>query len=264
MTPLRDFGRLLFAVGIAVFGIQYLLYGRFVGGLAPVPPWTPGGAIGSYLVGISLIIIAIAIAIQRRARFFALLLGSFFLCCVLFLHLLHFSAVVTQGVDRTRALEPLAFAGAAFVLAGIFPRPATSSAWSSAAEFFIRIGRFIFTFTMVIFGVQHFQYAPFIAALIPAWIPGHLFWVYFTGIGFIAAAVAISIKILGRTAAIFLGLMFLLWFLVLHMPRVFADLRNGDEWSSAFVPLCLAGACFFIATTVSRPNLTLFGELSSS
>jgi uncharacterized membrane protein len=250
MTTLRDFGRLLFAVGMAVFGIQYLLYGRFVGGLAPVPPWIPGGAIGSYVVGIVLVIAAVAIVARWHAKFFALLLGSFFLFCVLFLHLLHFSAVVTQGIDRTRALEPLAFAGAAFVLAGTFRRPATNSAWSSAAECLIMAGPFIFAFTMVIFGVQHFQYAPIIASLIPAWIPGHAFWVYFTGIGFIAAAVAISIKILGRPAAISLGLMFLLWFLMLHMPRVFHNPRNGDEWSSAFVALGLAGACFFIATTV--------------
>jgi hypothetical protein len=188
-----------------------------------------------------------------HARLFSLLLGWFFLFCVLLLHLLHFSAVITQGVERTRALEPLAIAAAAFVLAGTFPQTAAPASRSNpATDFLIKAGRFLFAFTMAIFGMQHFQYAPFIATLIPAWIPGHIFWVYFTGFGFIAAAVAISLKILGRLAAISLGLMFLLWFLVLHMPRVFADPRNGDEWSSAFIALCLAGACLFIATTI--PN----------
>ena len=40
---------------------------------------------------------------------------------------------------------------------------------------------------MIVFGAQHFMYAAFIATLIPAWIPFHLFWVYFTGAGFIVA-----------------------------------------------------------------------------
>jgi uncharacterized membrane protein len=253
MNALRDVGRVLFAISIAVFGLQYLFYGRFVGGLAPVPPWVPGGSIGSYLVGVFLIATAIGMATKRQARLSAISLGLFFLFCVLFLHTWHFRAVVTQGNDRTRALEPLAMAAVSFVLAGTFPKTATgSSAWSSFENVLIKSGRFVFAFTMIIFGMQHFQYAAFIATLIPAWIPVHLFWVYLTGFGFIAAAVAICLRILGRLAALSLGLMFLLWFFVLHLPRAFAALHNGDEWSSAFVALCMAGACFFIASTV--PN----------
>jgi uncharacterized membrane protein len=250
---LRDLGRVCFAVGIGAFGIQYLLYGRFVGGLAPVPPWAPGGSIFSYLVGILLLAGAAGMALLWYPRLSALLVGGFFLLCVLLLHTWHFRAVVTEGTARTRALEPLAIAAAAFVLAGTFaPSGAPASRPSVLTNFLIKSGRFVFAFTMVIFGLQHFEYARFIAALIPTWIPAHLFWVYFTGLGFIAAAAAICLKILGRLAALSLGLMFLLWFLLLHLPRVFAALRNGDEWSSAFVALNLAGACFVISTTLSR------------
>ena len=253
MNALRDAGRILFAIGIAVFGLQYLAYGRFVGGLAPVPPWVPGGSVGSYLVGVFLIATAMGMLTERQARLSAISLGLFSLFCVLFLHTWHFRAIVTEGVDRTRALEPLAIAAAAFVLAGTFPKTATDpTGWAWFENLLIASGRFIFAFTMIIFGMQHFQYAAFIATLIPAWIPAHVFWVYFTGFGFIAAAVAICLKILGRLAALSLGLMFLLWFFVLHLPRAFAAFRSGDEWSSAFIALCIAGACFFIATTV--PN----------
>ena len=251
MNLICSFGRICFAIGIGAFGIQYLLYGRFVGGLAPVPPWTPGGAVFSYVVGIFLIAAAAGIAVLWYPRLFAILVGGFFLLSVLFLHTWHFRAVVTQGTDRTRALEPLAMAAAAFTLAGTFSQTAAAESRADApAHFLIRSGRFVFAFTMIIFGLQHFEYAAFIATLIPAWIPAHLFWVYFTGIGFIAAAVAISLKVFGRLAAMSLGLMFLLWFLMLHLPRVFAALHNGDEWSSAFVALNLAGACLIISTTV--------------
>jgi hypothetical protein len=46
--------------------------------------------------------------------------------------------------------------------------------------------------------------------------------------------------------------MFFLWVVILHAPRVYASLHNGDEWSSLFVALAMAGASFFIASTL--PN----------
>jgi hypothetical protein len=45
MDKLLHFGRLCFAISIAFFGAQYLLYGHFEGGLPLVPPWTPGALI---------------------------------------------------------------------------------------------------------------------------------------------------------------------------------------------------------------------------
>jgi hypothetical protein len=74
-----------------------------------------------------------------------------------------------------------------------------------------------------------------------------LFWVYFTGIGFIAAAIATLVKIGDRLASLMLGVMFLLWVLVLHAPRVAASPHNGDEWSSLFVALALGGGAWMLA-----------------
>jgi len=254
LEALRHFGRVCFAIGIGAFGVQYLLYGRYEGGLAPVPPWTPGGTIGAYVVGVFLVVSAFSIAARWNARFFAALLGLLFLLCMVFLHLQHFSDVIHNGRERTRALEPLSIAGAAFVLTGISPSSAVLSSWDKAVAHLSKLGRHIFALPMIIFGVQHFLYTGFIATLIPGWIPGHTFWVYFTGCGFIAAGACISTQILGRLAALSLGLMFLLWAVCLHAPRVIASPHNGDEWSSAFVALAFAGASFFIAKTIpDRP-----------
>ena len=248
MLFLRHFGRALFAIGIAAFGVQYLLHGNYLGGLPPVPPWAPGGSIGSYLVGILLIVAAVSIAAQWNARVFAALLGTLFLLCVVFLHLQHFSDVIHKGNDRTRALEPLALAAAAFVLAGTFPTSsAKSSTWQTALGIAGKSARFVFAFTLIIFGWQHFEYAAYLATLVPAWLPAHLAWIYFTGSAFIAAGACIALKILGRLAATALGLMFFLWVITLHAPRVYHSLQNGDEWSSLFVALAMAGGSFVIA-----------------
>ena len=121
MNNLITLGRFFFAIGMAVFGIQYIWYGRFMGGLPPVPPWAPGGAVGAYLVGAVLIAASLSIAANKKGRLSAIVLGSLFLFCVIVLHGPHLSAILHDGVERTRAFEPLALGGAAFVLAGILP-----------------------------------------------------------------------------------------------------------------------------------------------
>jgi len=208
---LFQIGRYFFAIPIITFGIQYFLYG-FVGGLPPVPPWTPGGAMGAYLMGAFLVTTGVSIAIGGKARWSGLLLGSVFLLCVLLLHGRRMHDILVDGITR----------------------------W----------GHFLFALPMVIFGFQHFQFAPLIAGLIPSWIPAHLFWAYFTGVAFIAAAVSIMIRKLGQLGATSLGIMFLLWVVLLHAPRVLASLHNGDEWSSAFVALAMSGGAFIVAGTL--------------
>jgi uncharacterized membrane protein YphA (DoxX/SURF4 family) len=91
------------------------------------------------------------------------------------------------------------------------------------------------------------MYAPFIAALIPAWMPGHLFLAYFTGTAFIIAGLAILAGYGARLGAIGLGIMFLSWVVVLHAPRVAAALHKEGEWTSAFVALAFSGASFIVA-----------------
>lgn len=255
MLFLRHIGRILFAIGIAAFGVQYLLHGHYLGGLPPVPPWAPGGRIGAYLVGVFLIVAAVCIAAQWNACPFAALLGTLFLLCVVFLHLQHFSDVIHKGNDRTRALEPLAIAAAAFILAGAYSSSsAKSSAWHTALGIASKLARFVFAFTLIIFGWQHFEYAAYLATLVPAWLPYQLAWIFFTGAGFIAAGACIALRILGRLSATALGLMFFLWVIVLHAPRVYASLHNADEWSSLFVALAMAGASFLVASTLpNRP-----------
>ncbi len=256
MDKLRHFGRLCFAVSIAFFGAQYLLYGHFEGGLPLVPPWTPGAPVLAYVLGMALILLALSIATLWKARYSAISLGTLLLLSFLFLHCLHASSILHNGTDRTRAFECLTLAAIAFTLAGILPDGRNSSASGIATNWPLFLGRFLFAVSMIVFGAQHFMYAAFIATLIPAWIPLHLFWVYLTGTGLIVAGLSIATGILAPLASIGLGIMFLLWFLLLHTPRVAASPRNGDEWTSAFVALAVSGGSFLLASSFSkRPSI---------
>ena len=238
MTRLFAAARILFGFSIVVFGLEYLFFGRFAEGLPPAPPWTPGAPVLAYLLGVALVILGAGIALARRTDLCALGVAAIFLFCVVILHAPHLQAILQSGVDRTRAFEPLGIGAAALVLAshGVARRH-----WADL------LGRLLFAFSMLIFGEQHFQYVPFIAPLIPGWIPFHVAWVYLTGMVFLLSALFIALNFFRSVAALLLGLMFLLWFLLLHLPRCSLQPRNYDEWTSAVIALIFAAGSFLIA-----------------
>jgi uncharacterized membrane protein len=253
VNTLLDFGRVFLAIPIAAFGIQYFVYGHLEGGLPVVPPWVPGGSVLAYVAGAILLALSAGLLIKRHARLSAVLLGAFLFFCVLFLHTLHVHDIIHRGNDRTRAVEPMALAAAAWVLAGAIPA-ATSSfrGRENLIAALAKIGRCIFAFALIVFGIQHFMYAEFIATLITSWIPGKLFWTYLTGVGMIAVALAIITGIYARFACLTLAAMFFLWVLVLHAPLVATHLNNGNQWSSLFVAMAMGAASLILAATAQN------------
>jgi len=261
MDQLFKLGRIFFALPLAAFGLQYFIYGAYQGGLPPVPPWAPGGKLGAYLIGAILVVAGACIAANWKSRLSATVIALLFFFCVLVLHTVHLHDVIYNGNDRTRAFEPLALGAAALVLAALLPaEPPLGDSWNSTAAKLSFLGRQVFAFCSIIFGIQHFLYAPFIAFLIPAWMPAHLFLAYFTGVAFIAAGLSMAFNILFRWSSLSLALMFFLWVLLLHAPRVAAKLHNGDEWASLLVALATCGASLILArsaaTSAFRPGAT--------
>src|SRR5260370_16778479 len=116
-------GRVLLAVAMLVFGVQYFLYGRFVGGVPPVPASAPGNPPWAYLAGIALIAAGLGIAIRKTARSSAMLLGMLFFLCVAFLHLPALAAHVTPPVPWTRPFFPLPISPPPCALPACLPTP---------------------------------------------------------------------------------------------------------------------------------------------
>src|SRR5229473_2015080 len=108
-------------------------------------------------------------------------------------------------------------------------------------------GRIFVAISLVVFGVQHFIYGGFVATLVPAFMPGRLFWAYFVGVAFIAAAAGILYRIMARPAATMLGVMFFLFVVLLHIPRIVGLSHDGNEWTSGFVALAMCGGAWILA-----------------
>jgi len=255
MENLVKTGRVFFAIAMGVFGTQYLIYASGMVGPAPGPPWTPGSPLWAYVIGGALVVAGLSIATGKMARLAAVLLGTGLLLRVMTVHLPRVLINLHDPGPWTSGGEVLAMCGGAFVLA----RTLSSGAFSpklqgSKTVRMTQLGRYLYALPLFIFGTQHLMYARFVATLVPAWIPGPLFWAYFVGIAFFAAGLSIIAQKLAPLAATLLGLMFLLWVILLHMPRVAAAPHDGKEWTSAFVALAMSGSAFAMAGSLTRKN----------
>ena len=69
-----------------------------------------------------------------------------------------------------------------------------------------RSARILFAIPWIVFGIQHYMYADFVATLVPAYMPARIFWAYLTGTAMIAAGISFVIGVKVRLAATLLGI----------------------------------------------------------
>ena len=235
--------RVILALAFAGFGLQYLRILPIAG-----PPWYPTARALSIAAGILLIAAAVGLLVRASAHLAALLLGAGLLLRVLVFHLPQLLGQFFNANIWTVSGEVLALAGGAWMLASTLP-----AAFLPANTAFTRIlaaGRYMFAAPLLLFGILHFKYAFFISTLIPTWIPGRFFFANFVGLCFLCAALAIATGIRARLAGYMLAAMFLLWVAILHAPRVAAAAHNGNEWTSMFIALGMAG-CSLAAAAIA-------------
>ncbi len=245
-------GRILFAVALLAFGFQNVWFRGTFAGLEITPEWAPAHAFWAYLMGAALLAAGVCIAIGWRTRLAASVTGVVYLASVLFYRLPKLNLFNDIG-ERTRIFEPLSICCGAFLLAGALRSESTGwRAWDKALDRAFTPARLVLGASMIIFGIAHFQIPEFIASLIPAWMPFHVFLAWFTGAGFVAAGVSMVTKWQMRLGALMLGLMFFLWVVLLHSPRVAGALNNSDEWNSLFIALAVCGESWILAGIPER------------
>jgi hypothetical protein len=253
MNGLLTAGRIIFAIAMVFFGVEFFILVSSMNGPLPGPPWRRGVLALDWFACVGFVVAGVSIATGKMARLVGVVLGVVLLLYGL---LCYVPALVTRLHDPgpwTVLFEILAMVGGAWVLAASFPDEGLRSpSWDNVVWRLADVGRFLIAIALVVFAVQHFMYARFVATLIPAWIPARLFWAYFTGVAFVAAALAIATKRMFGMAAMLLGTMFLLWVVLLHAPRVAGAIRNGDEVTSLFVAVAMCGLSFALAGVYQR------------
>ena len=90
----------------------------------------------------------------------------------------------------------------------------------------ILLGPVFYAAPIAAFGTEHFTLTKEIASLVPAWIPWHMFWAYFVGACFIAAAFSLVTGIQARLAASLLALNFFLFVALMDAPALAENPRD--------------------------------------
>jgi uncharacterized membrane protein/uncharacterized membrane protein YphA (DoxX/SURF4 family) len=165
--------------------------------------------------------------------------------------LVHASATLLLVAIPSQVAWPYFVGGLvlAIGLAAIFLR----GEWANARglEKLILFGPAFYAAPIAAFGAEHFTEAKGIATLVPAWIPWHLFWVYFLGVCFIAAGFSLVTRIQARLAALLLSLTFVLFVALMDAPAWIHGPRDRfitalmlREISFSGGPLALAASLF--------------------
>jgi len=271
VDKIMPFGRLFFAIPLAVFGSEHF---TLTASIAPlVPRWIPAPTFWVYLVGLAFLCAALSIAVfvnERLARLAAALVG---LTLLIFVLVMDLPAVVAQPGNRffwALALRQLAFSGGAFAFAmwpwstrprQALPRgskgPTVSALRAAATAAWPAILRFFVGLPSVFYGVEHLlhpEYVPGVPLqkLTPEWIPGRIFLSYFVGVILILAGVCLLVNKKARLAATSLGLTILVTVLWIYLPMLLAAPTDVVALNFFFDTLLFCGAILLLANALDK------------
>lgn len=142
--------------------------------------------------------------------------------------------------------------GAIFVigLAVIFLR----GDWQKARglDKLVLFGPIFYAAPLAAFGTEHFTFSKVIASMVPSFVPWHLFWAYFIGACFIAAALSLGTGVQARLAASLLALNFFLFVALMDAPGWVQDPKNRITLALMLRELSFSGGALALAASLSK------------
>ena len=105
---------------------------------------------------------------------------------------------------------------------------------------------------LAVFGALHLFAPQFVIDIVPAYMPGRLFWVYFVGCGLMAASFSIASKIGVRWSGLLFGTMMFLFVAMIHFPGALRQPHNRIIWTIVFREMSFGGAGWILAGTAAN------------
>jgi len=146
----------------------------------------------------------------------------------------------------SRSIFCLWFAGLLILIAGILVRRKKLST-ARGLDKLIALGPVFVASAIAVFGAEHLVSPRTLMQVVPVWMPARLFWAYFVGFALLAAAVSFVAMKFVRLAATLLGLMFVLFVLMIHVPNVVGNPKDRFLWAVALRELAFAGGAWALA-----------------
>jgi uncharacterized membrane protein len=237
-------GHAVFAVTMIALGILGLIKGDFAPLWEPIPNSVHALA---YLCAFISLASGIGLLWQRTAAAAARTLFAYFLLWLLLLRVP--GVFLSPTVDFWwAACEIAVMTAGAWVLYVWF-----AADWDKrhlgflAGENGLRIARLLYGLALIPLGVSHFIYLEHTAELVPAWLPWHPFWAYFTGWALIAAGVSVAVGVFARLAAALAAFEVGMFLLLVWVPIVATGSKDAFQWAETAVSLALMAGAWVVA-----------------
>ena len=243
LVALSRGGFAIATAGLAVLGVRYHGFAPL---WQPLPAWLPWHEL--WVAGCAVLLLAagVSLCFARTARTGALLIAAY--CAVW---------AVTRAIPVT--LNPRSFGAWYGVFEALVPLVAALIVGALLRPQALRVAQWLFGLSCVMFGVAHFVYADYTASMVPGWLPAHLAFAYFTGLGHMAAGIAIVAGMLPGLAASLEALMMGLFGLLVWVPSLWARPLPSwatppqNQWSELVLTALLAAAAWIVASSC-RPQ----------
>ena len=242
------FGWRVWGLGVMALALVCLAWGDFDPG-QPVPKTFPDRTVLAYVVAAFMLVAGAAVEWRRTTAWAAAALSAYYALVVVML--MHGRVVLSNSAEfgaYSGAAEQLAIGAGGLI---VYARSADIDA--ALAARLTRVGQVAFGICALLFGGAHFFYLNLTIPMVPKWLPpSQTFWAYATGIGHIAAGIAILTGVRARLAGIALTGMYASFTLLVHGPMLLADPSSHTNWSENAINIALIGAAWVVADSLTR------------
>src|SRR5215471_621770 len=256
VNKIMPFGRLCFAIPLAVFGSEHFTATANIASL--VPRWIPAHTFWVYLVGLGFLCAGLSIAALVQARLAAALVGMTMLIFVL---VMDAPAVAANPGDRffwALAFRQLAFGCGAFAMAMTLSsaRPGQPSPVRPITAW-VAVPRFLVGIASLFYGVEHLLHPEFLPSvplrkLTPEWVPARIAVGYVVGVVLIAAGVCLLTNAKARIAATTLGITILLTVLCVYLPMLVRTPTDIVALNYFFDTMLFGGTILLLANAMDE------------
>lgn len=241
-------GHAVFAATMIALGILGLIKGDFAPIWNSVPKGLPARQMLAYLCTFISLVCGVGLLWRRTATTAARVLFVYLLLWMLLIKVREILLAPTVEVTYQSCGETAVTVAGAWVLYAWF-----ASDWDRQRLGFavgdkgVRLARVLYGLALIAFGLSHFAYVKETAPLVPAWLPAHVFWAYFTGCTYLAAGAAVLIGVYARLAAVLSAVQMGMFLLLVWAPIVAAGNVGAFQWGETVVNWALIAGAWVVA-----------------